>query len=145
MTSVARITCAADSEGSRVEPISLILGALLAGATTGVRDAAGAAVKDAYTGLRDALRGKFSDKPAADTAVEEYVADPQQWQPVLETYLRQVGADADSSVIAAAQSLMATLDADGAREGKYTVNLAGAQGVQVGDHNIQSNDFRSPA
>lgn len=43
----------------------------------------------------------------------------------------------------AAQRLMALLDAAGTAAGKYTVDLRGAQGVQVGDRNIQTNTLRA--
>jgi hypothetical protein len=46
---------------------------------------------------------------------------------------------AASAVVEAAQRLMALLDAAGTRAGKYTVDLRGAQGVQIGDHNEQRN------
>lgn len=39
---------------------------------------------------------------------------------------------------------MRVADPAGTRAGKYTVHLAGAQSVQVGDHNQQSNVFNAP-
>jgi hypothetical protein len=47
----------------------------------------------------------------------------------------------DRRVIEAAQRLMALVDEAGSKAGKYTVDLRGAQGVQVGDHNTQHNTF----
>jgi hypothetical protein len=124
-----------------MEPVSLILAALLAGATKGVGETAGSAVRDAYTGLRELLRRKLAGKPAADSAIEEYTTDPESWRPALEAYLRQVGADSDGEIITAAEAVMEEADPDGARAGKYTVDLRGAQGVQIGDGNFQRNDF----
>jgi hypothetical protein len=124
-----------------MEPISLILAALLAGATTGVGEAAGSAVKDAYVGLRDAVKRKLADRPAAGSAVEEYTADPDNWEPALTAYLKQAGADRDEALLSLAQAVMARADPAGASSGKYSVNLTGAQGVQVGDRNTQSNYF----
>ena len=54
-----------------MEPISLILAALLAGATKSASEVAGGAVKDVYVGLRDALKRKFADKSAAASALNE--------------------------------------------------------------------------
>jgi hypothetical protein len=62
----------------------------------------------------------------------------------LEVHLRQARADQDRTVLDAASSVMRLADPAGAAAGKYTVNLAGAQGVQLGDHNWQSNVFNSP-
>ena len=41
-------------------------------------------------------------------------------------------------------TLMSLVDAAGAGAGKYTVDVRGAQGVQIGDHNRQDNVFRAP-
>jgi hypothetical protein len=128
-----------------MDPISLILAALVAGAGKGVGEAAATAVKDAYGGLRAGLRRVFAGKPAAEYAVERYTSDPRGWKANLEVELRQAGADHDRALLEAAQLLMAHADPAGANAGKYSVNLAGAQGVQVGDHNTQSNDFRTGA
>lgn len=132
-----------------MEPISLILGALLAGATKGAGEASGTAIKDAYAGLRDALKRRFtaaspSRSQPAETALTGYLSDPDAWRPALETYLRQAAADKDQEIIDAAVRVMAAADPDGARAGKYTIDLTGAQGVQVGDHNTQTNHFGGP-
>jgi hypothetical protein len=127
-----------------MEPISLILGALLAGATKGVGEAAGTAIKDAYAGLRDALKRKLASKPAAQSALEEYAGDPEEWRDLLAKYLQQAGADTDPVIVEAAEVVMGEIDPDGARAGKYDVDLRGAQGIQVGDGNTQTNTFTSP-
>jgi hypothetical protein len=124
-----------------VEPVSLILGALLAGATRGTGEVAGTVVKDAYGWLRDALKRRLGGNPAAQTAVEEFAADPDNWRPALEACLKQADVANDEVLLAAAAKVMAAVDAAGAASGKYTVNLAGAQGVQVGDRNSQTNYF----
>jgi RIP homotypic interaction motif len=126
-----------------MEPISLILAALLAGATKGAGEAAGTAIKDAYVGLRDAVKRKLAARPAAGSAVEEYTADPANWAPALTAYLKQVDADRDEALLSLAQAVMAQADPAGSSSGKYSVDLRGAQGVQVGDGNTQANDFRA--
>ena len=127
-----------------MDPISLILTALIAGLAQGAGHAANAAVRDAYAGLRGALTRRLSGRRAAQDALEQYVADPEAWRGNLEVHLKQAGADRDQAVLDAAAAVMRGADPAGARTGKYTVNLAGAQGVQVGDHNKQSNVFNAP-
>jgi hypothetical protein len=124
-----------------MEPISLILAALLAGVVKGAGQSAANAVQDAYVGLRDTLKRRLANKPAAQDAVEQYVQDPQAWQGNLEVHLKQAGADQDQAILDAASSVMRQADPAGASAGKYNVNLAGAQGVQVGDANTQTNYF----
>jgi hypothetical protein len=57
--------------------------------------------------------------------------------------LIETGAASDPAVVEAAQQLMALLDAAGTQSGKYLVELRGVQGVQVGDHNTQTNTLRN--
>ena len=39
---------------------------------------------------------------------------------------------------------MSLVDEAGTRAGKYTVDVGGGQGVQIGDCNLQSNIFNRP-
>lgn len=124
-----------------VEPVSLVLGALIAGAAQGAGEAVVGAVRDAHVGLREALKRRFSGNALAQSAVEEFISDPTCWGPALEAYLRQADVAADQALLDAAAAVMAAVDPVGASGGKYTVNLVGAQGVQVGDHARQTNYF----
>jgi hypothetical protein len=127
-----------------MDPISLVMGALAAGAASGLGDSATGAVKDAYAGLRDLVRRRVAGRLVAQTALEEHERAPQVWQAPLSAELVAVGADTDAQIVAAAQRVMALVDEVGSNSGKYRVDLSGAQGVQVGDHNIQTNTFATP-
>jgi hypothetical protein len=127
-----------------MEPISLILAALLAGVAKGAGESAANAVQGAYGALRDALKRRLAGKPAAQDAVEQYTNDPEAWRGNLEVHLKQAGADQDQAVLDAASSVMSLVDPAGSGAGKYTVNLAGAQAVQVGDYGHQQNVFNAP-
>lgn len=127
-----------------MDPIPLIMGALAAGAASGLADTATGAVKDAYAGLRDLVWRRVAGRRVAQTALEEHERAPQVWQAPLPAELVAVGADTDAQIIAAAQRVMALVDEAGSAAGKYLVDLSGAQGVQVGDHNIQTNTFTTP-
>jgi hypothetical protein len=124
-----------------MDPISMIVGALVAGAASGLKDSATGAVKDAYEGLRDLVRRRFVGRRVAETALSEHEKAPQVWAAPLSAELAAVGADTDAQIIAAAQRVMALVDEAGSRSGKYLVDLRGAQGVQVGDRNTQTNTF----
>jgi hypothetical protein len=128
-----------------MDPVSLILAALVTGVSTGLAtgpgEKAASAVVEAYRGLRDALKRRLAGKPAAEDAVEQYTQDPEAWRANLEVHLRQAGADQDRDLLEAAVSVLRLTDPAGVAAGKYAVNLTGAQGVQVGDQNIQHNTF----
>lgn len=126
-----------------MDPISVIVAALAAGAAAGLKDTASCAIKDAYGGLRELVRRRFEGQPVAATALEEHEKAPQVWQAPLEAELVAVNAGADEEIVAAAQRLLALVDEAGTRSGKYLVNAREAQGVQIGDHNTQTNTFTS--
>jgi hypothetical protein len=127
-----------------MDPVTLILGALTAGAVKGVGETVTAAVKDAYAALKRLVAERLAGRPSAVVALAEHEQDPEVWGAPLGKELTRVGATTDPEVLEAAERLMALVDPAGSSVGKYTVDLRGAQGVQVGDHNIQSNDFGAP-
>lgn len=124
-----------------MEPVSLIVGALAAGALKGAGESATEAVKDAYRGLKSAVAARFADKPTAEVVLAAHAEDPDTYDKPLAKELTTAGVDTDPRIVALAQELMALLDQAGATAGKYRVDLTGAQGVQVGDRNTQTNTF----
>ncbi|GAA5154653.1 RIP homotypic interaction motif-containing protein [Pseudonocardia eucalypti] len=139
---LARIVVVACLEwGVRMEPVSLIVGALTAGLASGLQGTATEAVKEAYAELKELVGRLFSDRNSGAAALEQYEQRPEAWRPALEAELVEVDAGNDRAVIEAAQRLMALLDTVGARAGKYQIDLRGSQAVQVGNHNTQHNVF----
>jgi hypothetical protein len=127
-----------------MDPVTLIVAALAAGAAQGVSETASGAVRDAYDGLKAKVRGWFGGQPSKELVLVEHEKSPDTWQAPLQAALTETGAAGDPAVVEAAQQLMALLDAAGTQSGKYLVDLRGAQGVQVGDHNTQMNTFTTP-
>jgi hypothetical protein len=126
-----------------VDPVSLVLNALTSGAAQGIADSVGDIVKSAYGRLKHLVAAKLVGNSAGEVALEEHAADPETWRAPLSKSLTVSGAAADTEVLAAAQELLALLDPTGTAQGKYQVDLRGAQVVQVGDGNQQFNTFNS--
>lgn len=124
-----------------MEPVSLIVAALAAGALAGSENIATKAVIDAYSGLRTLVRRRFSGRPSGVVAMQQHELKPMQWGPALEAELVEARVDMDTEVVGAAERLMALLDPTGTRHGKYSVDMRGAKGVQLGDNNYQVNKF----
>lgn len=124
-----------------MDPITLIVTALGTGAALGAKDTASAAVKDAYQGLKGLVRKRFAGRDEGQVVLAQYENSPAKWEPMLAGELTEAGAAQDSDLIAAAQLLLSLTDPDGSRAGKYQVQVTGGQGVQVGDHNTQTNTF----
>jgi RIP homotypic interaction motif (RHIM)-containing protein len=66
---------------------------------------------------------------------------PETYAPPLTERLTEHGAADDADLVAAARALMELVDAAGARAGKYNVTVKDSKGVQIGDGNVQFNNF----
>jgi hypothetical protein len=124
-----------------MDPISVIVAALTAGAGAGLKDTASHAVKDAYGVLRELVRGRLRGRSVAQTVLAEHEKAPEVWKAPLSTELVAVGADSDQKILAAAQRLLELLDKAGTQSGKYLVDVRESQGVQVGDYGSQTNIY----
>lgn len=128
-----------------MEPISLILAALAAGASAGALDALKDDVKEkaeaAYAKLRGLVTRRVAGNPVAETALAQYEVNQKTWEAPLADELARSGAAGDAELLAVAKALMEFVDRPGAESGKYTVTVRDAKGVQVGDGNVQVNRF----
>lgn len=127
-----------------VDPVTLIVTALAAGAAAGLTDAASSAVKNAYDSLKALVRKRLAGRPNGELVLVKHEKNPGTWRAPLAAELDKAGASRDPDLIAAAHALMSLVDEAGTRAGKYTVDVRGAQGVQIGDYNLQSNIFNRP-
>lgn len=124
-----------------MDPVSLIVAALAAGAALGLKDSASAAVKDAYESLKVLVRKRLAVRKDGALVLARYQETPQVWEGPLVAELTASGAENDAALAAAAHALMLLADEERYRSGKYQVDAQGSQGVQVGDHSIQRNVF----
>jgi hypothetical protein len=128
-----------------MDSITLIATALAAGAALGVQDSASSMVKDAYAVLKILVKKRLGGRPGAELVVAKHGQAPETWQAPLMAELAEAGAEGDGDLIAAAQALLDLVDQAGGRARKYSVDVRGAQGVQIGDQNRQDNVFSAPA
>lgn len=133
-----------------MDPVSLIVAALLAGATRSLEGVAEDSLKDAYAGLKGLVKRFFTDRPAANDVLEKSEANPQKYGPVLEDYVEESGAAQDAEVQEAAQKLLALADPEGARNGQYNITVSGGiradRGGVAGVHiNNAQAGYHAPA
>ena len=128
-----------------MEPITLIVTALAAGASTGaigaLKDSAKETASAAYDRLRGLARKRVAGRPDGELALERHEAAPQKWEAVLTGELTAAGAASDATLLSAAEALMELIDQTGTKSGKYSVTVKDSKGVQVGDGNVQVNRF----
>jgi hypothetical protein len=136
-----------------VDPVSLIVAALVAGATASAKEVAGTAIKDAYNILKDLIKHKFSGNTKAEETLADHEEDPETYEKPLKKVLTQTGADQDQSILQAAKELMAQVDSQGTAAGKYNIhnqfygsvenNVSGGDNMQVDMRKIYSRESTS--
>jgi len=113
-----------------MDPVTLIVTALTAGAAAGSQSVVTDAIKDAYAGLKALLKHKFAGKASAEVALAEYETDPETWQAPLKKVLIQEHLDQDTEILQAAQALLNQLQAQ--PSGKhYIQSIVGNYNAQV--------------
>ena len=142
-----------------MDPIGVIVAALVVGATVGAKDLATDAIKDTYAGLKELIKQRFKRSARDDGAVrdgernapegvgvdaeavlEAHESAPETWEKPMREALERSGADQDDEILSAARALLKAAGAGG-QFGKYRVDARGALGVQVGDWGQQVNTF----
>jgi hypothetical protein len=118
-----------------MDPITLILSALAAGAIAGAKDTAADAVRDAYGALKGLVRRRLEGDTAREVALEKHEEDPEVWKEPLKKALTEAGADRDEEILELARTLLEQIPPDSAA-GKYVTNVYGGEiGALVqGDH-----------
>ena len=107
-----------------MDPITVILTALVAGTAK----AAGDAVPDAYKGLKAMIQKKIAGKPVAEAMLDEHEKDPKTYEAPLKKNLVEAGVDQDEEILKAAEELLKQLKPQEAAQG--TVNIGqGAKGI----------------
>jgi nucleoside phosphorylase len=88
-----------------MDPITLILTALAAGATRMSKGVGGQALKDSYASLKILLQRKLEGNPLVQGLLEENEKSPEETKPLLRKYLVEANADKDKELLKQAQML----------------------------------------
>lgn len=120
-----------------MEPVSLVVAALVAGAAAGITETAATAVGDAYRTLKNLVVGCFQRSGVPDETGRDLIAQAGEGAAPRAALERQLSAvQVDEPTIQAAQRLLELLELAGT--GKFHVELNNNTGVQVGDNNQQT-------
>ena len=116
-----------------MDPISLVLAALAAGASAAAKDTASQAIKDAYTGLKTLVLKRLAKKPQAEIALAEYEKDEDTWKKPLQKSLVEVGVDQDEAIVRQSQQVLKLVNPQQSAQGKFNVQIGEGKGVVIGD------------
>jgi hypothetical protein len=118
-----------------MEPIAIILTALVAGATAAAKDTAGTAVKDAYNGLKHLLKKKFEGDALAQAVVDAKPEDIDKAEGLLKTKITEFSVEKDTEILRAAKTLIDTLNSESSESviqgGSPDLNLKATAGRDV--------------
>lgn len=128
--------------GSKVDPVSVVVAAMSAGAVSRLGSGASKAIDDAFKGLKSRVFRKDSESSVGALLADEYENDPETWQAALRRYVEREGAQRDPEVLELAVDLLYLVDERGSEQGRYNVTRRGSQAVQIGDNNVQNNTFQ---
>ena len=112
-----------------MDPISLILAAMVAGTTKAASDV----VPDVYYALKALIKSKFAGEPKAEMLLEEYETDPETYEAPLKKELAKAGAAQDEEIVKAAQELLKQLKPEDSAAGKFNLKVTGDIKGIVGD------------
>lgn len=115
-----------------MDPVTLIVAALAAGAAAGVGDVATEAIKDAYAGLKASIKRLFAGRPKAEDVLADFEADPDTYEKPLAKQLDAAGAGTDDEIRAAAERLLKLADEAGVRTTFQVTVTGGVVGI-IGD------------
>lgn len=122
-----------------MDPVTMIVSALVMGMTAGAPSVGAQAIKDTYTGLKTLIIRKFGTKPDVQKAVEDLEKKPESAgrKATAEEELKEAGAGDDAEIVAAAQTLMKALKEHGvAGAQNYNAHAEGGSAIGQGKNNV---------
>lgn len=125
-----------------MDPVSLVVAALIVGATTGLGETTSTAVKDAYGALKSKLRSVFAGDSSAELVLAEHELDPDTYEAPLRKKLEAAGVadlDEDDDLVMAAQEVLTVADPQGTRSGQYAIGAISADRGGVAAAHIEGN------
>ena len=117
-----------------MDPVTLIVAALVAGASAGVTDSAKDAVAGLYGRLTSALVARFGQDETAGRTLQRHAANPGGYEVAVRDLIVESGAEQDPRVLDLARELLATADPEGIRVGRYNVTVTGGTVGAIGDN-----------
>ncbi|WP_432560668.1 hypothetical protein [Granulicoccus sp. GXG6511] len=116
-----------------MDPVTVVVAALMAGVVAGAGETASQAVKDGYVALKGLIRRTFAGDQKAESVLTEFEADPETYEKPLAKQLERVGSAQDGEVITAAEAVLKAADAAGIQT-KYQITVSGGKVGIIGDH-----------
>lgn len=117
-----------------MDPLNVIVTAVVAGAALGLKSTTEQALQDAYVGLKTLILDRYGDRADVASALESVEQKPESEgrQSVLEEELEQTAVAEDQEVLGAAQALLEKAHLRQAEAGPSQVTASDRSVVVVG-------------
>jgi hypothetical protein len=123
-----------------MDPLTLIVAALVNGAAAAAKDVGGEAVKNAYSGFKTLIVRKFGSKASVEAAIAGVEPKSVEKKPVSESRkdvlkeeLEVAGADKDAELLKQAQALIELLEKNRVQSGvSYAATNTGSGAIAQG-------------
>ncbi len=122
-----------------MDPVTLIIAALAAGASKGLTDAAATAIGDSYQQFKAAIMKRLAGHPKAESTLKDYLDDPDTYEKPMIKQVTDAQLDTDDQILRLAAAVLENSDPAGAQVGKYIIDMRHVRNAQAGDHNTQHN------
>lgn len=119
-----------------MDPITIILTALVAGASALAKGTLSEAGKDLYKAVKTKVSSKLQGDPKGQTILAEYEKDPETWEKPFRKTLSQMGVENDQKLLNLANQLLVHVHY---QRGNQAVSITGSN---VTNSNIIAGDFR---
>lgn len=119
-----------------MDPITIILTALVAGGSALAKGALSEAGKDLYKAVKSRVSSKLQGDPKGQTILAEYEKDPETWEKPFRKTLSQVGAENDQELLNLANQLLVHVHY---QRGNQSVSITNSN---VTNSHIIAGDFR---
>jgi tellurite resistance protein len=93
-----------------MDPISTIVAAVVAGASSGAQDVASKGIADAYQALKEQLRRRFGHKSEVARAMDEVERSPESGEKALQVALADASVEPDDELVTRARQLLGRTD-----------------------------------
>lgn len=118
-----------------MDPLTMIISAIVAGAVAAGKDVGGKAVKDTYTGIKSLIAQKFSGNPDAEKALKQIERNPKDKteRAALAKQLETTDAAKDKELMTLVTSLLTELHRQGyLKTPDYQATLTGSGAIAQG-------------
>lgn len=132
---------------NNMDPVTIVISAIVGGLTAGVSETAKSAVQDMYNALKEQLAKKVAPQPEAQQALENVIKTPESkgHQMVLAEELEKLDIALDRKLMELAKELLKTIEASQGTSPKYQVHVQDSQVGVIGDvDNLTQNFGTSP-